>query len=247
MGEMEKTQLAKLSLPTVADPTDLYTCGSMEHYEKAYDRINVKNERPLKRIDRVFHTVTTTDDPIIRKLARTDADANVFATDSILATLMCCTRSQYSWDIVVQKIGGKVFLDKRDNTEFDLLTVSETAAEPPQEEGSSLNSPRNLALEATFVNHNFSQQVLRTEGEKYKFDMENPFIDADEDGEVASVAYRYRRWDLGNNITLVCRCELDAAQLGSNNEVQLVNLKALNEWDSRFAGNLDWRQKLDTQ
>merc|ERR1719414_2284092 len=106
--EMEKTQLAKLSLPTVADPTDLYTCGSMEHYEKAYDRINVKNERPLKRIDRVFHTVTTTDDPIIRKLARTDADANVFATDSILATLMCCTRSQYSWDIVVQKIGGKI-------------------------------------------------------------------------------------------------------------------------------------------
>merc|ERR1712098_956962 len=100
---------------------------------------------------------------------------------------------------------------------------------------------------ATFVNHNFSQQVLRTDGEKYKFDMENPFIDADEDGEVASVAYRYRRWDLGNNITLVCRCELDAAQLGSNNEVQLVNLKALNEWDSRFAGNLDWRQKLDTQ
>merc|ERR1712233_204320 len=57
----------------------------------------------------------------------------------------------------------------------------------------------------------------------------------------------YRKWDLGNNITLVCRCELDAAQLGSNNEVQLVNLKALNEWDSRFAGNLDWRQKLDTQ
>ena len=43
----------------------------------------------------------------------------------------------------------------------DLLTVSETAAEPPQDEGSSLNSPRNLALEATFINHNFSQQVLK--------------------------------------------------------------------------------------
>ncbi len=43
----------------------------------------------------------------------------------------------------------------------DLLTVSETASEPPQDEGNSLNSPRNLALEATFVNHNFSQQVLK--------------------------------------------------------------------------------------
>ena len=41
-------------------------CGSMEYYDKAYDRVNVKSEKPLKRIDRVFHTVTTTDDPIIR-------------------------------------------------------------------------------------------------------------------------------------------------------------------------------------
>lgn len=55
--------------------------------------------------------------------------------------------------------GDKLFLDKRDNTEFDLLTVNETSVEPPQDDGNSLNSPRNLALEATFINHNFSQQV----------------------------------------------------------------------------------------
>ena len=40
----------------------------MEYYDKAYDRVNVKSEKPLKRIDRIFHTVTTTDDPIIRYL-----------------------------------------------------------------------------------------------------------------------------------------------------------------------------------
>lgn len=45
---------------------------------------------------------------------------------------------------------------------LDLLTVNETAVEPPSEEANSLNSPRNLALEATFINHNFSQQVLKT-------------------------------------------------------------------------------------
>ena len=116
--EMEKTQLGKLSLPNVGEPEELMSCGAMEYYDKGYDRVNVKNERPLKRIDRIFHTVTTTDDPIIRKLVKTQTDANVFATDSILATLMCSGRSQYSWDIVVQKIGGKIFLDKRDNTEF---------------------------------------------------------------------------------------------------------------------------------
>lgn len=101
--------------------------------------------------------MTTTDDPTIRKLTKTEG--NVYATDAILATIMCCTRSNYSWDIVIEKIGDKLFLDKRDNTEFDLLTVNETSVEPPQDETNSLNSPRNLALEATFINHNFSQQV----------------------------------------------------------------------------------------
>jgi len=247
--EIDFPRLGKLNLPNVAEPDDLLQCGSLEYYDKAYDRVNVKNERPLQRIDRIFHTVTTTDDPVIRKLVKTEAKANVFVTDAILATLMCASRSAYSWDIVVQKIGGKVFLDKRDNTEFDLLTVSETAAEPPQEDGTNLNSPRNLALEATFVNHNFSQQVLRAdaESEKYKFDEDNPFVDQDEEGEVASVAYRYRRWDLGNDIVLICRCELDAVQQGSNNETQFINLKALNEWDARHSGGVDMRQKLDTQ
>jgi len=245
--EMDFPRLGKLSLPSIADPVDVVQCGSLEYYDKIWDRVNVKNERNLQRIERIFHTVTTTDDPVIRKLVKNEPNANVFVTDAILSTLMCASRSVYSWDIVVQKIGGKVFLDKRDNTEFDLLTVSETSTEPPQEEGASLNSPRNLALEATYVNHNFSQQVLKSDGERYKFDMDNPFIDADEEGEVASVAYRYRKWDLGNNISLVCRCELDAVQQGSGNDVQFINLKALNEWDSRYSGNVDWRQKLDSQ
>ena len=83
-------------------------CGSMEFYDKAYDRVNVKSERQLKRIDRIFHTVTTTDDPVIRKLVKNEPNANVFVTDAILSTLMCASRSVYSWDIVVQKIGGKV-------------------------------------------------------------------------------------------------------------------------------------------
>merc|ERR1712242_276002 len=245
--EMDFTRMSKLALPHLDEPDDLIQAGSLEYYDKVYEKVNVKSEKPLQRIDRIFHTVTTTDDPVIRKLLKSQSDVNVFATDTILATLMCCTRSASSWDIVVQKIGGKVFLDKRDNTEFDLLTVSETAAEPPQDEGNNLNSPRNLALEATFVNHNFSQQVLKSDEDRYKFDMENPFIDADEEGEVASVAYRYRRWDLGNNLVLICRCELDAVQQGSNNETQFINLKALNEWDSRHSGSVDWRQKLGSQ
>ena len=42
----------------------------------------------------------------------------------------------------------------------DFITVSETAVEPPQDE-EGMNSPTDLAMEATFINQNFSQQVLR--------------------------------------------------------------------------------------
>ncbi|GIX70365.1 eukaryotic translation initiation factor 3 subunit D [Caerostris extrusa] len=188
--EMDVPRLSKLFLPNIVDPKDVYTCGAVEYYDKSYDRVTCKSEKPLQRINRIFHKVTTTDDPIIRQLTKTEG--TVFATDSIIATLMCSIRSSYSWDVVVQRVGNKLFFDKRDDSEFDLLTVNETAAEPPHEEGNSINSPRNLALEATFINHNFSQQVLKMGEEKHSFENVNPFIQADEEGEVASVAYRYR-------------------------------------------------------
>ncbi|XP_043472318.1 eukaryotic translation initiation factor 3 subunit D [Leptopilina heterotoma] len=243
--EMDFPRLAKLSLPGVKDGEDVLCCGSLEYYDKSYDRVNVKNEKPLQRIDRIFHTVTTTDDPVIRKLSKTEG--TVYATDAILATIMCCTRSNYSWDIVIEKIGDKLFFDKRDNTEFDLLTVNETSVEPPQDDGNSLNSPRNLALEATFINHNFSQQVLKSNEPRYKFDEGNPFISEEEESDVASVAYRYRKWDLNNGIVLISRCEHDAVMQGPNNETQFLTVKALNEWDSKLANGVEWRQKLDTQ
>ncbi|MEE6523489.1 hypothetical protein FKM82_022415, partial [Ascaphus truei] len=230
--EMDFQRLMKMRYLEVSEPTDIECCGALEHYDKAFDRITTRNERTLKSIKKIFHTVTTTDDPVIRKLAKTQG--NVFATDAILATLMCSTRSVNSWDIVVQRVGSKIFFDKRDNSDFGLLTVSETANEPPQDEVNSLNSPRNLAMEATYINHNFSQQCLRMGQDKYKFPNPNPFVEDDVDkSEVASVAYRYRRWKLGEDIDLVVRCEHDGVMTGANGEVSFINIKTLNEWDSR--------------
>ena len=42
---------------------------------------------------------------------------------------------------------------------LDYLTVNETAKEPPQDEEGK-NSPSSLAIEATYINQNFSQQML---------------------------------------------------------------------------------------
>lgn len=82
-----------------------------------------------------------------------------------------------------------------------------------------MNNPRNLSLEATYINHNFSQQVwlvsvcrlvaVRTviipavvipylcmyqvlfKEERFKFENPNPFLTEDENpATLASVAYR---------------------------------------------------------
>ena len=50
-----------------------YVCGSLEYYEKSYDRVTTKNEVPLAGVNRIFHKVTTTDDPIIRKVCAVEA------------------------------------------------------------------------------------------------------------------------------------------------------------------------------
>ncbi|PAA89477.1 hypothetical protein BOX15_Mlig010075g1 [Macrostomum lignano] len=251
LEELDFVRLSKLSVPLniVTSGEDLYACGEMEYYDKTYDRVSTKSERKLQRVNRVIHTVTTTLDPVIRKLAK-ERKGNVFVTDSILATLMCCTRSHYSWDIVVQKLGDTLFFDKREGSDFDLLTVHETAADQTLDDSANgLNSAKNLALEATFINHNFSQQVLRNGDKKFSFDNKNPFVeDEEEEAEVASVGYRYRSWNLGGDkLNLVVRCEHDAVTQGPNEEVQFINIKALNEFDPRVPGAVDWRSKMDSQ
>ncbi|XP_022651713.1 eukaryotic translation initiation factor 3 subunit D-like isoform X2 [Varroa destructor] len=259
LEEMEFSWLTKLMLSGIGEGRDVYRCGTMEYFDKTFQSVTCKNERPLRRVNRIFHTVWTTDDPVIRSLAMKKfitgmvegADVSkvrVYTTDAIMSTLMCATRSINSWDIVVHKIDDIVFLDKR-GTEFFHIPVNETAADPPHDEASSINSPRNLALEATYINHNFSQQVLKADGKKVSFENPNPF--AAEDGsdthELASVGYRYRQFQIGEDVGLIVRCEHDGVLTGSNGETQYINVKALNEWDSQYPGNIDWRQKLDSQ
>lgn len=67
LEEMDYTRLSKLNLP-ISKGEDLFVAGSLEFYDKRYDRVNTKMEKKLLRINRTIHSVTTTDDPIIRKV-----------------------------------------------------------------------------------------------------------------------------------------------------------------------------------
>ncbi|GLD48926.1 eukaryotic translation initiation factor 3 subunit D [Lates japonicus] len=89
-------------------------CGALEFYDKAFDRITTRNEKPLKSIKRIFHTVTTTDDPVIRKLAKTQG--SVFCHRRHLGPPVCCTaQSQLLGHPSLQRVGSKLMYDKRDN------------------------------------------------------------------------------------------------------------------------------------
>lgn len=250
----------------IPKPQDVLWCGFLDQYNDAYDKVSARQPAPLKRMaTKEFYPVTTTDDPVLEKLAVDgiggvgDGDKKtVFVTDNILAHLMTCSRSVYPWDLVIQKTaGGLLFLDKRDNSQLDYLTVYETSYNAPQpskdgEDGDNINTPERLGLEATTINQNFSQQILKRTGRK-EMDLPNPFFDEDDaDGmEPASVAYRYRKFDLDANTSLVCRTELH----GLVKKSQYMTAFALNEYippPSTNGGTTakqtpTWRDKIDTQ
>lgn len=82
--------------------------------------------------------------------------------------LMRATRSAYSsWDIVVDKSRGKILRQALGTLNLT-LTVSETSAEPLQDEGSSTSTEEPGPGSHLLVNHNFSQQCLKTGEDRYQ-------------------------------------------------------------------------------
>ncbi|KAI0175637.1 eukaryotic translation initiation factor 3 subunit D [Hypoxylon sp. FL1284] len=260
LEEIDFNRLAKLNLDG-DDGEDMDGYGFLYYYDRSFDKQPVKAaERRLVPLDRATYNVTTSSDPVIQELADKD-EATIFATDSILSMLMCSTRSIYPWDLVIAKQGNKIFLDKRDNATLDMVTVNENAADAPAEASDGnkdgINQPAALAEEATYINHNFANQVvLENESRKVEMAHENPFYNASDETEPpASKAYKYRRFDLSTSeedpMYLIVRTELDAVQKNAiSGDDQFVTVKALNEFDNKAQGSggaLDWRTKLVSQ
>lgn len=245
LEQFELAQLSKLQA-NLPNTTDVRWCGAVHEVDGAFDRVTSKSNLRVQRYDdRDFYYVTTTDDPVIEELA-TSGEANVFATDAILAHLMASARSVFPWDIVVQRVNNMVFFDKRDASAFDLVTVNENASEPPQaDDPDSINHPDRLSLEATMINQNLSQQMVKPAGPGSKqFAAPNPF--ASDDSTPASYAYRYRKFELGNGLNLVARCEVHGVSHKKAAD-QYVTVFALNEYDPKIAGGIEWRKKIDSQ
>ncbi|KAK0461696.1 eukaryotic translation initiation factor 3 subunit D [Desarmillaria tabescens] len=248
--EIEFHRLAKLRLD-VDEPEDIDSYGRLYEYDKSYDRITTKSERPLQILDRLKYNPTTSDDPVIQSLhaKQPPGTVRIYTTDTILSVLMCATRSVYPWDIVILRTKNALFLDKRDGGPFDTVTVNENATDPPSAEGPSINTPLNLSLEATFINQNFGFQSV---DERRHVDLghPNPFHPPEEREPLASCGYRYREFDLGisedEDVKIVVRTEVDAVLPGTGG-TGYATIRALNEYEPKACGAPDWRTKLDSQ
>lgn len=262
LEEIDFNRLSKLNLDT-GEGEDLDDYGFLYYYDRSFDKQPgaPTSMRRLNILDRAAYNVTTSNDPVIQELAEKD-EATIFATDNILSMLMCAPRSVYSWDLLINKVDGKLYIDKRDGSALDQVTVNENAADAPLEisEGNKdqLNSPGALKEEATLINQAFPvQTVIESETNKREMNNPHPFYDASvETDPAASKSYRYRRFDLSveadsEPLHLVVRTELDAVVKNNiSGEDQFLVIKALNEFDNKAqgaGGALDWRSKLSSQ
>lgn len=252
LEEVPAATLTKMAPLQNVDVQDITTCGKLPFFDRTLDRVTVKAPRRLRISDVEYPRVTTTDDPIIRRIAGS-GEGTVFATSAILALIMVAPRSVQSWDVIVQRIGDKLFLDKRDSSMADCITVNETSHDPPKDEKSlpgdeAVNSFQKLTVEATSINENFIQQVVSST-DVHTYSEPNPFIEEVE-GKPAVLAYRYRKWSLSDDMTVVARCELDGAFKPQTEGAEPVpiTIRALNEYfDPSLRQATDWRGKLDTQ
>jgi translation initiation factor 3 subunit D len=253
------TKLAAVP-PSERDIKDLRWAGSLETYDDEYDtKVSAKNPRKLRHFnEKDFAYVSANMDPIMEQLASEDK-GNVFASDAVLAHLMASPRSVYPWDIVITYLpGGIIFLDVRVPLEFELEPVNETAhVPPPENDPDDINGRSMLTVEASIVHANFMQQILSCNNGKPSGDPlpdepelePSPFFDvetAEPGHEPASMAYRYRSFRLGNDITLVARTTLHAVQR-KGGASKFVTAWTLNEWDPKLSGSPEYRKCFDTQ
>eukprot|EP01018_Ginkgo_biloba_P028114 Gb_27992 [translate_table: standard] len=99
----------------VGEIEDLVLCWALEYYDKSYDQITPKSEKRLECFKNWnFFKVTTTNDHVIRRNASEDKDT-VFATNTILATLMCAPRGGQEYSVF------DFYFDEADEESFHLV------------------------------------------------------------------------------------------------------------------------------
>ncbi|ESS28260.1 putative eukaryotic translation initiation factor 3 subunit 7 [Toxoplasma gondii VEG] len=128
---------------------DLAWRGELRTYNKQADQIRTKLPVALQNLSSNFdyYWVTTQDDDLIKEqMLNSSEPIDVAATDQVLACLMAAPQSKYSWHLHLTKVEGKLLIDKANGSIVDLLTVNETASEPPMQDAEVSLPLRRVAV-----------------------------------------------------------------------------------------------------
>ncbi|KAJ2788207.1 hypothetical protein GGI15_000012 [Coemansia interrupta] len=240
--EIQFSRMRDLSFDA-GEPVEMGTYGSPGQWDNALDRLTARMEKPLTAPANPRFNVTASDDPVLADAAR-DPRVRVLATDSVLAALMAAMASNSAWDVVVNRQGNQMFLDKRDGGPLDYAAVNENAVPPPASAEGDINGAEMLAQEARQATRRMLAQAAPKNAQAER---PNPF------GEDDTAAYRYRSFDLATADSeepclLAVRADLDAVTAG--NPRRSLFVRALTQHDisvSGAGGALDWRMRLDAQ
>ena len=237
IAELNKQLNEKLSYDPGA-PEDISQYGSVLSYRKAQDgavSINKPKLLNTKLADtKVFLTSTASNDPIMESLKDR---ASVFITDTVLVTIMTMNRSVYPWDITVTKANGRIIFDKSEDSSLDQLSVNENNPEhmPDEDEPDySPANPKRLSEEALRINKTF----LLTSVAEPRLEM-GPAVH-----EEIPVAFKYRKWQLNEGVSVMVRTEIDTF-VDEAGTIVPMKLFAVNEYDTKITGG--YKEKLETK
>ena len=227
-------------------------------FDAAWDKANTKKPKNLKNFDGQTFEEPLFDDPVMVELIENDV-ADIFTTDVIASTLMCATKSNYSWDVEIKKYENKIFIDKRQDEEdkenniLNFYTVNETAVEGQPESDTTINGIQSLMRESTKINNSFLNACQDPAiSKQIQLDGENPFIE-DDNQKVNRVGYVYKIWRLQEEdkendkkeLKICIRCSVHSHVAGQKNEAggpAYMNVYAVNEFNTNLT---QWRSKLD--
>ena len=165
--------------------------------ESFEEEVSPYNPKILIRYEKMkFYGNTNT--PFDQELLKMDDSVNIYTTDKILAVIMTCIYNAHPWHLKIKKLGDKIFIEKMENSEIDMVTVNESDNTSTIYDDSNINSYKNLNIEATLINEFIKEQILDIKEEtKLEDTYPNPFKDDDvPNEEVEHLGYVYRLWNL---------------------------------------------------
>jgi len=181
------------------------------------EEVSPYNPKALKDYsDYKFYGNTNTQ---LDKILTGDSNADIYITDKILSVIMTCIYTAHPWHLKITKMGQKIFFEKMDNSEIDLVTVNESDNTSTIYDDSNINSYRNLNIEATLINEFFKEQILNIDEEKKLPDTQpNPLKEEDdEDDKVEHLGYVYKVWNL-DGLNVFVRSQVHAYAPVENEE-----------------------------